>query len=79
MEITFTLGELATLDSLSDGAESQEDVVHRLLVPYVKNYTESSLQKIADIYRSLTPELQATALQAVLKWQAVQQALDAKA
>lgn len=76
MDITLTPGELATLVSLVEGAESVEDVFHRLLKPFVCNYAESSLQKIADIYRGLSPDLQVTAMQAVLKWKAINDTLN---
>ena len=49
--------------------ETVEAVLHRILKPIVEKHGESRLQKLADMYRNLTPTDQIEAIKLLRDWQ----------
>lgn len=68
MDITFTDSELDFINSVTVDAETVEDVVHRLILPMVKEHGEDRLQTLANIYRALDPDQQVKALAVLKTW-----------
>jgi hypothetical protein len=70
MDITFSPVELAALQGAAQGAETVEDVVHRLLKTVVDKFADAQLQVLSNKYRSLPPERQLEAVQVLYQWAA---------
>jgi hypothetical protein len=68
MTIELTLPEEAMFNDLRIDKETVETVFHRVLRPMVEKHAESRLQRLADEYRALTPDLQLEALAVLKTW-----------
>jgi hypothetical protein len=68
MTIELTLPEEAMFNDLRIDKETVEVVFHRVLRPMVEKHAESRLQRLADEYRALTPDLQLEALAVLKTW-----------
>lgn len=68
MIVQLTDTETSMLTDFRSGAETVEDALHRLLLPFVAKYADARLQRLADEYRKLTPELQIEALRVLQVW-----------
>ena len=69
MDITLTIPEESMLADLREDAETVTDVFHRLMKPFLEKHADVRLNKLADEYRRLTPELQVEALVVLRTWQ----------
>lgn len=69
MDITLTAVELSMLNDLKAGNETIEDAFHHLFAPMLARHAEARLQRLADLYRALTPDLQLEALGVLKTWQ----------
>ena len=58
------------LTDLAEPLETVEDTLHRILGPMVQKHGETRLQRLADSYRKLSPELQLEAIIVLKQWQA---------
>lgn len=70
MDITLTNAELGMVLDAKIGVETVEETFHRLMLPLVVKAGDQRLQKLAEAYRSLTPDLQLEAIQVLKDWQA---------
>lgn len=68
MTITLTASEQALLTDIRVALEPLEDVFHRFMKPLVAKRSEAQLQRLADEYRALTPDMQEEALQVLRDW-----------
>lgn len=70
MTVTLTAAEKAMLADLAQENEQLENVLHRILAPMLAKHGEARLQRLADEYRLLTPDLQIEAIAVLKEWQA---------
>jgi hypothetical protein len=73
MDITLTSSEEAMFTDLAIDQESVEETCHRILAPMVAKHAEVRLSRLADMYRSLSPNDQLEAIAVLKQWQASKQ------
>ena len=68
MTITLTVSEEIMFKDLVVGAETIEDAFHRIMADMLRADSEQRLQRMADAYRAMSPEMQMEGLEVMRVW-----------